>query len=383
MERRQETRTTHDIGMAEPGIDRFRSKRKRAGASEGTVDQYTEFVGMVRGLSGRPILELGVAEVEALDEKLLGRAKVLRTVLKMFLRANGRYDLDAVLERQSRPQKQISEDEVLTPNDVMKLIAVCTSKRDRALVAVMASTGGRVNEILGLRLKRIAKVRGDGWQAEFVNTKTRKNRYSPRIEGTYKDLLEAWITVHPSRGDPEAWVFPSTRDLGEPLNDGTVNVLLEGLRRKAGVEKRANAHALRHARVTWGMMNHENAAALSQAIWGRPVSAMLNRYSHFSGKESEPVGAERVELPDVPALPVPPVLATGKHVAELQVEVEDLRAQYDELIRALDFAIDRGMPDLERRGADPTRMRDMAGRLEEVRRRHHTTAPDAEADRDR
>ena len=132
-------------------------------------------MGQVRSHSDVPLLDLDVAGVEALDEKLLARAKVLRVVLKMLYRANKRPDLDDALPRQRRAAKRHKAlDEVLMPDDVLALIAKAGNLRDRALLAVIASTGGRIGKILNLRLRDIKQSNG-GFQVWFGETKAKSD----------------------------------------------------------------------------------------------------------------------------------------------------------------------------------------------------------------
>jgi len=61
--------------MAEPGIQRFLEERRRSGASEKSQTDYVKAVGLVRELARKPILELTVDELRALDHRLVSRAK--------------------------------------------------------------------------------------------------------------------------------------------------------------------------------------------------------------------------------------------------------------------------------------------------------------------
>src|SRR5712692_11775249 len=130
--------TNVEAGRGEPGWDRFESLRKRAGASPQSLRTYAEIIGSIRRTAGRPLLDLTTDEIEALDERLLERAKVYRNVLKMFFGAHKRHDALDAMPRQRRKARRLSQDEIPSPNDVMRLIAAADNKRDRALVAVLA-----------------------------------------------------------------------------------------------------------------------------------------------------------------------------------------------------------------------------------------------------
>ena len=320
-------RTMADVGRSEPGFDAFAAYRKRGGSSDDAITSYAQHIGMVRTLSKKPLLNLTVPEVEALDTELLGRALSLRTVLKMFYRGCRSALLDALPRQRRQQERRIGLDGVLMPDDVTRLIDGAGNLRDKALIAVLASTGGRINEVLHVRLKDIQN--GSGYQVWFGQTKVRsQERFSPRIEGVFKDCLDAWLAVHPSRGNPEAPLFPSTvRDSW--VNETTVSSMLTKAAKKAGVTKNVNAHAFRHARVTWGIIGNENTAKLCIGIWGKASSAMLNKYNHFAGLDAKLEPPQAVKLEAVPALPVPPILSTQAHVAELTARLDAIEHGVD------------------------------------------------------
>src|SRR2546422_4860642 len=114
--------TNVQVGRAEPGWDRFDSLRRRAGAQPESVRTYAEIIGSIRKMAGKPLLDLTTGEIEALDERLLGRAKVYRNVLKMFLGAHRMRDLLDAMPRQRRKTARLSLQEIISPRDVMSLI---------------------------------------------------------------------------------------------------------------------------------------------------------------------------------------------------------------------------------------------------------------------
>src|SRR5438309_1504243 len=96
------TQTVGIIGKAEPGWARFEDVRRRQKSTEAAIEQYAKFIGIVRRLSPKPLLDLTVTEVEALDRALLTKSSPVRVVLRMFYGAHGRDDLLRALPRQKR-----------------------------------------------------------------------------------------------------------------------------------------------------------------------------------------------------------------------------------------------------------------------------------------
>jgi integrase len=321
------------MGTNEPGWTAFASyvRRARPGLSEETMEQYAKCLGMSRAFSGRPLLDLSVPEVEALDERLTAVAPAVRTTLKRFYRANRRADLDeAMVIQRKTPRRRLSADEILTPDDMAALISGSLSLRDRAIVAVLTATGGRINEVLSVRLKDIKETK-DGLRLWFGHTKVKsQERYSLPIAAPWREHVDRWLAAHPRRADPEAWLFPNAVN-GERVAAQTVRDALTARAKALGLSRYKSPHDIRHARVSWGVMAEENLPKLCMGIWGRPVTSMLNTYAHLTGLGSDFGTIKPRVLTDVPAMPTPPGMVSAKDVAALKAELEAHRKILDRL----------------------------------------------------
>lgn len=353
-------RTNFDLGMSEPGIQRFLEERKRSGSGESSRLDYVKAIGSARRIAGKPLLELSKDGMRAVDLRLIERAKSTRTILKMFLRDNERLDLDSVLKRQRRPKKRKeSVDEILTPDDVMKLVVVAKSVRDQALLATLYATGARESELIGgrdedgkcrdaLRVGDVKRVNG-ALQCWFGRAKSAgQERYSPPIEGEFKRLLEEYIEAHP--GGSSAFLFPSTANNDRPIDRRTLYGCINGLVRRAGITKKHNPHWFRHSRISVAFANREaDIATICVWFWGVPVTPMANLYSHFAGLNLKIGEAMPVDLKPVPLMPVPPMVATQRQVGALTDELRELRMRYTAMERSVQvlaskLALEKGIP---------------------------------------
>lgn len=315
-------------GLNEPGFARFSEVAQRQGSTPQSITQYARYIGAARKLSPKPLLELTVAEAEKLDLRLLERAPVLRTVVKMYYRAHRRLDLLEAFPRQRRPKKpRASLDDVLTPQDVVALIEAADTKRDRALIAVL-TTGARINEVLSIRMADIKAINGSAFQIWIVRPKVGgAQRYTPKIEGAFKAALDQFFAVRGAQSKDDL--------LFHDLKANGAGKMLKRVARKAGITKATNPHWFRHSRATWGVVNKENPTTLSSQIWGIPNSPELNKYSHYTGLETTIGAPTEIELPEVPAFPIVPVKATQTEVARLQAMVEKMATQQQVLFDSL------------------------------------------------
>ena len=176
------------------------------------------------------------------------------------------------------------KDKVLKPAELEALMAVARHSRDRAILAVLAETGLRIGELLGLRLRDVERLE-DGSFRLMVKGKT-----GPRavivIEGA--QALAEWLRERPAYGpmDPEAPLFTTIRAPYGPLSPHAFRTHLRNLARRAGLKRHIYPHVLRHTRMT------ELARVLTEhelkvvAGWSRD-SRMATVYVHLSGRDAE------------------------------------------------------------------------------------------------
>ncbi len=134
--------------------------------------------------------------------------------------------------------------EILTPAEVHALIKACsrgsTGVRNQALIAVLWRCGLRISEALALR-----EVDLSGDRVQVLHGKNDRHR----IVGIDPDALayiERWIDRRRQLGINGHRALFCTLE-GKPLHSAYVRALFKRLARKAGVDKRAHPHALRHA----------------------------------------------------------------------------------------------------------------------------------------
>jgi len=175
-------------------------------------------------------------------------------------------------------KRKLPED-LLTEDDVIKLIQAAEHPRDRAFVSIIYESGCRVGELMGLRLKHI---QFDKYGAMIiVNGKTGSRRVRLIAAVPY---ITRWINKHPKKEDPNEYVW-LTRDYRNVLlGYGRVKEMLRGLAKKAGIKKKVNPHNFRHSRATY-LANHLTEAQLKEMFGWTQGSDMASIYIHLSGRD--------------------------------------------------------------------------------------------------
>jgi integrase len=146
-------------------------------------------------------------------------------------------------------KNNILPEELLTEEDVLRVINSCQFIRDKAFIHLLYESGARIGEILTLRIKHVTFA--EPVSAILVNGKTGQRRI-PIIKSVAP--LKEWIEKHPQKEDPNSLVWIKTnerpgnyRQQGNRQNNSeigytTVKKLLQTSFGRAGLRKRCNPH---------------------------------------------------------------------------------------------------------------------------------------------
>ena len=176
--------------------------------------------------------------------------------------------------------RKLPED-ILTREDAQKIIASTIHQRDRAMVHILWEAGVRIGELLGLKIKDV-NFDNNG-AIIMVNGKTGQRRV--RLVTAVNDLAE-WLKIHPDKDNREAdlWTIHGVRNNGKRATYASVRMMLSRVAKRAGVQKRANPHAFRHASASF-YASFLNEAQLNERYGWVHGSKMTGVYVHMSGKQ--------------------------------------------------------------------------------------------------
>lgn len=168
-------------------------------------------------------------------------------------------------------------EELLTEEDIVKLINAANSIRDKAFVGLLYETGCRIGEILFVRIKHI---QFDQYGAVIlVSGKTGSRRL--RIISSVPYLTD-WLNQHRDRNNPHAYLWICRGN--NVMSYGRVRQILENIGKKAGIKKKLNPHNFRHSRATY-LANHLTEAQMKEYFGWVRSSDMAAVYVHLSGRD--------------------------------------------------------------------------------------------------
>jgi site-specific recombinase XerD len=276
-------------------IDDLRLRNK----SPRTIETYVLRVALFARHFGRSPEVLGPEEIRAYQQDLLAQQVswsqfnqavcALRFLYNVTL---GRPDVIRHLPFAKRPRIVPT---VLSPEEVVRLLAAALPVRERTLLDVAYSCGLRLKELLGLQVADIDSAR---MVLHIRHGKGQKQRLVPLSPRLLAALRAYWLACRPA-----SWLFPGIKAT-QPLTDGAVQRLCRRTALRAGLTKHVTPHTLRHSFATHLLEAGVDLLSV-QALLGHSHFNTTARYLHISMRRLQqlPQLLEGLVLPARPVLP--------------------------------------------------------------------------------
>src|SRR5215472_12845609 len=181
-----------------------------------------------------------------------------------WLRAEGELKSEAAAQVPSRPKRVL---DVLSREELQALEDAAKTERDKLMIRLMADTGMRVSELLGLRIT-------DLWR--------RLQRYVER--GRPKDANSDRIFLS-ARRDRRTGDY-------EPLTKSGVEQMVRNVAELAGITKRTYPHMLRHSYATWALNRGMNPIMLAQVLGHSSLVMIQRTYAHSTPADAHELMAK-------------------------------------------------------------------------------------------
>ncbi|MCX6693256.1 MAG: site-specific integrase [Methanomicrobiales archaeon] len=169
--------------------------------------------------------------------------------------------------------------DLLTPEEVEKMISACKRDMDRALLMTLYEGAFRIGE-LGTMTWRQISFDKDGAVVN-LKFKTDKERYVRLFMSA--EYLARWRSSYPGDASGDNLVFVS-KD-GKPLNHGAILVQMKRIATRAGVAKHVTPHLFRHSRITHLVKEGMSESVIKMIGWGSVDTRMFKTYLHLAGKD--------------------------------------------------------------------------------------------------
>ncbi len=185
--------------------------------------------------------------------------------------------------RANNKTEGMKPEDLLSFEEVKKLIDACTNPRDKAILSVLAETGARATELGTLAVKSVIFDK-NGCLISIQHSKTTP-RAVRMLFGT--EYLRTWLSCHPEKSNPLAplWVELEGKDKGKRLCYPALRAVVFRAKERAGIRKKTNLHAWRHYKATALAGLGLNETVQCEMMGWQIGSGMTKVYNHLSGKQ--------------------------------------------------------------------------------------------------
>ncbi|WP_135605504.1 site-specific integrase [Methanococcoides sp. NM1] len=236
-------------------------------------------------------IDIENALIELEDTKLSDNSKKTHQInLKVFLKFTDMETLaDKIKVRKSNKNKL--PDELLTSDDIDRLINAAQNPRDKAIISLLYESGARLGEMLSLQIKHI-EPHEKGLHVQFPEGKTGARRIVVIYSAMY---VNQWITNHPLKRDSEAFLWCQIGGKHDCLTIASFRKVLMSAAKRADIKKPVNPHAFRHAQAT-ELAKEFTEQTLKRYLGWTPDSKMAATYVHLASKDIDQAVLKRAGI---------------------------------------------------------------------------------------
>ncbi|HNR72839.1 MAG TPA: site-specific integrase [Cyclobacteriaceae bacterium] len=175
-----------------------------------------------------------------------------------------------------RPAKDKILPEVLSEEEMQRLLRASSNIKHRAILFLLYSAGLRISELLNLRWRDVDEHR---MVINIRSGKGRKDRITLLSRHTLH-YLKHYLELY----EPKEWLFEGQD--GNPYSQRSVNKFIHKYCKIAGITRRVSAHTLRHSFATH-LLEHGTDLRYIQALLGHESSTTTERYTHVTKRGFE------------------------------------------------------------------------------------------------
>lgn len=251
--------------------------------SKNTIKTYSEALRVfITYDHKKPINELTNNDVQAFMSDYVLRQGLSFSYQNQFINAIKLYFKEVEkstleLERLERPRRQMKLPNVLSKEEVRRLLESVGNMKHRTMLSLIYACGLRRRELLFLKPSDVLAERH---QLRIEQSKNRKDRMIPISDKVIQMLRDYFLAYR-----PKVWLFEGMVK-GEQYSEGSLQAVMREAVRKSGVNKEASLHWLRHSYATH-LMETGTDTRYVQALLGHASIKTTQIYTHITQKSIE------------------------------------------------------------------------------------------------
>lgn len=175
----------------------------------------------------------------------------------------------------------IDEKDLITRDELYKIIKACKNLRDRAFIATLYESAARVSELANAKWGDLDYKDNGVVIITLIDEKMshkgekKKKRQVPLLMAT--EFLAAWRTAYPGNPVGDNPIFTDSITGGLMEYTAVLRQVTRAAKR-AGITKRANPHTFRKSRLTEMAREHYSDAVIRSVGWNNQSTKMADIY---------------------------------------------------------------------------------------------------------
>ncbi len=254
-------------------VDKLKTELKLRGFSPLTVRNYSFFVEKFLKSANKSVEQLSQEDVR---QYLAGMFEDKSKNTIMLAAASLKFYFTEILKKEvgeiKMPKKDKKLPEVLSKDEVFKLINSAETRKSRLILSLLYSSGLRVSELVNLKPQDINFSENTGWVRGGKGSKDRMFILSNNLREDLQEYMK-------KRNDAK-YLFSQI----EPLTTRNVQKIVKHVRTRADIQKKVTPHTLRHSFATHLLENGTDIRMI-QALLGHSSLNTTQIYTHVSSDQ--------------------------------------------------------------------------------------------------
>lgn len=250
-------------------IEKLKNELRLRGFSPLTGRNYSFFVNKFLKHSGKEAKDVDEDDAKAYlgslyETKSKNTILLAAAALKFFYTEILKKNFSGI----KMPKKDKLLPEVMTKEEVKRLIDSADAEKSRLMVSMLYSSGLRVSELVKLKKSEIDFGEKVGWVRKGKGAKDRMFTLSETLANDLKDYC--------SNREGE-YVFSKNK----PLTTRNIQKIIYGMRKRSGINKKITPHTLRHSFATH-LLEQGTDIRVIQTLLGHSSLSTTQVYTHVS-----------------------------------------------------------------------------------------------------
>lgn len=250
-------------------LQKLATELKLKGFSQLTLKNYSFFISKFLDFSGKKVEDLNEEDtklylVSLFDTKSKATISLAASSINFFFKILGKD-----MKRIELPKKDKALPQVLTKEEVKKILDNSETLKSRLMMAMLYSSGLRVSELVNLKRNDITLSDKMGWVRKGKGKKDRLFSLSENLCTEIKNYLDK----HPDN------IYVFSKD--KPLTTRNIQKIIQKITKNSGIQKRVTPHTLRHSFATH-LLEDGTDIRVIQVLLGHSNLSTTQLYAHVS-----------------------------------------------------------------------------------------------------